>query len=108
MDTKSYGINLEELFVHATFGKKVDLRVAPVPEIVRVERDGRYIKTIILSVEYSGSIDDKPFTFNKYYSMTDDVPDNALRRILMANKRLKNDFEKLKEAGIEMNDRIAA
>jgi hypothetical protein len=94
---------LEILIVEATQGKKISLEAKPVREVVQLERDGQYVNTVILSIEYSGTIEDKPFTFRKDYSFADDAPEDALECLLIANNRLQVDYERLKEVGIEID-----
>jgi hypothetical protein len=93
---------LEELIVSAAAGHEVHLNARTVCEITSLERDGRDYATDVLSVEYSGRVDDQPFYFKKNYSFTDDVPQDAFESLLVANSRLKVDFERLREAGIEV------
>lgn len=92
---------LEELIVYAGQGKKISLHAKPVREVVRLEREGRDVNTVILSMEYSGVADDRPFSFKKNYSFVDDLPQYALGCLLIANNRLQMDVERLKDVGIK-------
>jgi len=94
---------LEELIVNAALGNTIVLHAKPVREVVKLERNGKYCDTVILSIEYSGSVDDKPFKFKKSYSFADDACQDALECLLIANSRLQVDFERLKEAGIKVD-----
>lgn len=94
---------LEALIIKATLGKKISLDAKPVREVVQVERDCEYVSTVILSMEYTGTVEDKPFRFKKDYSFGDDAPEDALECLLIANNRLQVDYERLKEVGIEIN-----
>ncbi|SPD75255.1 hypothetical protein PITCH_A50057 [uncultured Desulfobacterium sp.] len=101
MTSKSDRINmLEELIVYAGKGKNISLHAKPVREAVLLEREGREIKTVILSMEYSGFADDKPFRFKKNYSFVDDLPQYSLDCLMVANNRLQMDVERLKDVGI--------
>ncbi len=94
---------LEAIIVNASLGKKIDLDAKPVREDVQLERDGEYVDTVILAMEYSGAVDNKPFRFRKDYSFADDAPEDALECLLIANNRLQADYERLKEVGIEID-----
>ena len=94
---------LEELIVSATLGKKIYLNAKVVREVVKAERDSEYMETDILYMEYSGTVNDKPFKFKKSYLFADDASQNALESLLIANNRLHTDYERLKEAGIEID-----
>lgn len=94
---------LEVLIVEAALGKKISLHAKPVREVVQLERDGEYVNTVILSMEYRGTVEDKPFTFRKDYSFADDAPEDALECLLIANNRLQVDYERLKEVGVEID-----
>jgi hypothetical protein len=99
---KAYEIKmLEELMIKAGSGKRIDLHAKPVREIVQLERDGKYSETVILSIEYSGRVDDKAFKFKKSYSFADDAPQDALECLLIANSRLQVDLERLRKSGIQ-------
>ena len=101
---KSDQVNmLQVLIENAALGKQIDLHAKPVRETVQLERDGQEITTVILSMEYSGTLDDKPFKFKKNYSFADDAPQYALECLLIANNRLQMDYERLKDAGIEID-----
>jgi hypothetical protein len=94
---------LEAIILNARFGEKIDLTAKPVREVVQLERDGEYVDTVILSMEYSGTVEDKPFRFRKEYSFGDDEPEDALECLLIANNRLQVDYERLKEVGIQID-----
>ena len=104
-DTRSEEIKMiEELIEGVAVGKKVDLNAKPVREVVTFEQEGQGVDTLILSMEYSGSIDGKPFKFKKSYSFAEDTPQYALDCLLIANNRLQMDYDRLKEAGIPVKD----
>jgi len=100
-DLESVGM-LAELMEYAASGKKVDLEVKPGRKVVRFEQEGRQVDTVILSMEYSGAVDGKPFVFKKDYSFADDDAKYALDCLLIANNRLQLDYDRLKDAGIEV------
>lgn len=91
---------LEALIEEAASGKKIDLVGKPARKVVRFEREGRQVDTVILSMEYSGAVDGKPFAFKKDYSFADDEAQYALDCLLIANNRLQMDYDRLKDAGI--------
>ncbi len=97
-------IMLADLIEAAAAGKKVDLKASPTRDVVRFRREGQDVDTVILSMEYSGTIDGKPFAFKKNYSLTDDNVKYAVECLLTANNRLQMDYERLKEAGIKAED----
>ena len=92
---------LEALIAYAGLGKKIELRGRPVREIIRLERDGQEFDTVVLSMAYSGMVDDDHFELTKNYSFADDAPQYALECLLIANNRLQMDHERLRDAGIE-------
>ena len=61
---------------------------------------------VILSMEYSGTVDGKPFAFRKDYSFADDDAQYALDALLIANNRLQVDYDRLKEAGIAIEHEL--
>ena len=66
---KSDTINmLDVLIENAALGKRIDLHSKPVREVVQLERDGLEVNTVILSMRYSGKMDEEPFEFTKSYS----------------------------------------
>lgn len=93
-------IMLEILIDNAAEGKRIELSAEPVREVVKLERDGREVETVILSMQYSGTIEGNPFKFKKNYSFTEDEVRNALECLLTANNRLQTDYDRLKEAGV--------
>jgi hypothetical protein len=95
---------LAVLIDEATAGKKVVLDNKFVREVIKIEREGQPADTVILSVEYSGSVDGKPFEFKKNYSFTEDEVDYALECLLIANNRLQMDYDRLKAAGIAVKE----
>lgn len=97
---------LEVLIEDAASGKKVELQEKVAREIVRFEREGRKVDTVILSIDYSGSVDGKPFSFKKDYSFVDDDAQYALDCLLIANNRLQMDYDRLKDAGIEVEHEL--
>lgn len=97
---------LEALMEAAASGKKVDLEGKPARQVVRFEREGRQVDTVILSMEYSGTVDGKPFAFRKDYSFADDDAQYALDALLIANNRLQVDYDRLREAGIAIQHEL--
>jgi hypothetical protein len=91
---------LEALIEAAGSGKKVEIEGKPDRKVVRLEREGRQVDTVILSMAYSGTVDGKPFAFKKDYSFADDDAQYALDCLLSANTRLQVDYDRLKDAGI--------
>jgi len=91
---------LEALIEAAASGKKVDIEGKPDRKVVRIEREGRQVDTVILSMAYSGTVDGRPFAFRKDYSFADDDAQYALDCLLIANNRLQVDYDRLKNAGI--------
>jgi hypothetical protein len=54
-NTKSEEIRMLEVLIdNAASGKAVDLNAKPVREVVKLEREGHEVDTVILSMEYSG------------------------------------------------------
>ena len=94
---------LAELIDCALAGKKVVLNAKPMREIVKIERDGKEIDTVIVSMEYSGTVDSEPFKFKKEYSHATDETEYALDCLLIANNRLQIDHDRLKDGGVEVN-----
>lgn len=92
---------LEDLIKEANSGKKVDLKLNPSREIVRLVREGQEVDTVILSMEYSGEVDGKAFELKKDYSFAEDMTQYALESLLISNNRLQMDYDRLKEAGID-------
>lgn len=96
---------LETLIEKLSLTKKINLEAKPVREVVKLERDGQHVDTLILSMEYSGTVDDKPFKFKKNYSsFTEDSPQYALECLLIANNRLQMDYDRLEEAEIVLKE----
>jgi hypothetical protein len=91
---------LGALIEAAASGKKVEIEGKPDRKVVRLEREGRQVDTVILSMAYSGTVDGKPFAFKKDYSFADDDAQYALDCLLSANTRLQVDYDRLKDAGI--------
>ena len=106
MENVKYEIKmLETLIEKHSLGEKINLDAKPVREVVKLERDERHIDTLILSMEYSGTVDGKPFKFKKNYSsFTEDSPQYALECLLIANNRLQMDYDRLEEAGIVLKE----
>ena len=86
-DKESVGM-LAELMDYAGSGKKVDLEVKPGRKVVRFEQEGRQVDSVILFMEYSGSIDGEPFVFKKDYSFVDDDAHYALDCLLKVRRWL--------------------
>jgi len=95
---------LAVLIDEAASGKKVVLNTKFVREVIKIEREGQPADTIILSVEYSGTVDGNPFDFKKNYSFTEDEVDYALECLLIANNRLQMDYDRIKGAGIAVKE----
>ncbi len=95
---------LEALIENAASGKKVDVEAKPARKIVSLEREGRAVDTVILSMKYSGRVDGEPFAMEKNYSFADDGARYALDCLLIANNRLQMDYDRLKAAGIPIKE----
>ena len=93
---------LEALIDAAASGKKVEIEGKPDRKVVRLEREGRQVDSVMLSMAYSGTVDGKPFAFKKDYSFADDDAQYALDCLLSANNRLQVDYDRLMEAGIQI------
>ena len=91
---------LEALVEDAASGKKVDVEAKPTWKIVSLEREGRAVDAVILSMRYSGKVDGEPFVMEKDYSFADDDARYALDCLLIANNRLQMDYDRLRAAGI--------
>ncbi len=103
MVTKKFGeiAMLAELIDHAALGKKVDLKAKPVRDVIKLEQEGKIVDSVILSMEYSGTVDGEPFLFKKEYSHAHDETEYALGCLLIANNRLQIDYDRLKNGGID-------
>jgi hypothetical protein len=100
-NTLSQKVNMLQVLIEAAgSGKKVTLQGKPERKVARLEREGRQVDTVILSMAYSGTVDHTPFLFKKDYSFVDDDAQYALDCLLIANNRLLMDYDRLKEAGI--------
>lgn len=95
---------LAELIDCAAAGKNVELNAKPVRNKVELEREGEEREIIILSMEYSGTVDDKPFAFRKEYSHTYDVAEYCFDCLIIANNRLQIDYDRVKDGGIEIKE----
>lgn len=105
--TKSEEVKmLETLIEGAASGKKIDLQGKPARKVVRFGREGLEVDTVILSIDYSGSVDGEPFNFKKDYSFVDDDAQYALDSLLIANNRLQMDYDRLKDAGIAVEHEL--
>ncbi|OGP52081.1 MAG: hypothetical protein A2Y79_12315 [Deltaproteobacteria bacterium RBG_13_43_22] len=103
--TQSQPVNMLAVLINdAVKGKKVTLRTKFIGEVLRVQREGRPTDAIILSVEYSGKDDGKPFKLKKNYLFADDSVQHPLECLLIANNRLKMDYHRLKKAGIPVKE----
>ena len=91
---------LATLIDEAATGKKIVLNTKPIREVIKLKREGPYVDTVILSMEYSGTVNGEPFVFRKDYSLADDEAEYALECLLIANNRLQMDYERLEKAGI--------
>ena len=101
VSAQSQTVNMLAVLIdHAAAGKKVVLQTKLLREVIKIEREGQPAETVILSVEYSGTVDGNPFAFQKNYSFVDDSIRYALECLLIANNRLQMDYDRLKEAGI--------
>lgn len=93
---------LTELIDYAIGGKNVQLNAKPSRDIVTLKAEGKDIATIVISMEYSGMVNDKPFVFKKEYSHAYDETEHAFDSLLIANNRLQIDYDRLKDGGIEV------
>lgn len=104
-DTKSEGVKmLAALIDDAASGKNVELSAKTTREVVRLRRENQDVDTLFLSIEYSGTVDGKPFTFKKNYSFAEDEAQYALECLLVANNRLQMDYKRLQDAGIALKE----
>jgi hypothetical protein len=104
-DRESVGM-LAELLEYAARGEKVDLEAKPGRKVVRFEQEGRQVDTVILYMQYSGTVMGEPFSFKKDYSFADDDAKYALDCLLIANNRLQVDYDRLKDAGIAVKPEL--
>lgn len=95
-------IMLAELIDCAAAGKNVKLNTKPVRNDIQLERDGEKVEIIILSMEYTGTVDDKPFAFKKEYSHFYDLTEYCLDCLIVANNRLQIDYDRLEDGGVEV------
>jgi hypothetical protein len=104
MATKKIGeiAMIEELIDLAALGKKVDLKAKPCRDVIKLGQEGETIENVILSMEYSGTVDGEPFSFKKEYSHAYDESEYALDCLLIANNRLQVDYDRLKNGGIDV------
>lgn len=94
---------LDELIKEVAAGKKVSLHAKTSREVVRLEREGMQVDTVILSMEFNGIVEGDRFAFKKNYSFAGDDSKYALGCLLIANNRLQMDYDRLREAGIPVN-----
>jgi hypothetical protein len=103
--TNTQSVNmLAVLISDAVSGKKVTLKTKFLSEIIAIDRNGRPVDTNVLSVEYSGRVDGKPFKIKKNYLFAEDSVRHPLECILIANNRLQLDYNRLKKAGIAVKE----
>ena len=95
---------LAELIDDALKGKKVSLQTKFISEVITIQRNGRSVDTNVLSVEYSGRVDGKPFKIKKNYLFAEDNIRHPLECTLIANNRLQLDYSRLKKAGIKVKE----
>jgi hypothetical protein len=95
---------LAALINEAASGKKVSLKKKFLSEIITIERGGGPVDTNVLSVEYSGRVEGKPFKIKKNYLFSEDNIRHPLECILIANNRLQLDYNRLKKAGIAVKE----
>ncbi len=95
---------LAELINDAVKSKKVSLKTKFVSEIITIPRDGLSVDTNVLSVEYSGRVDGKPFKIKKNYLFAEDNIRHPLECTLIANNRLQLDYNRLTKAGIKVKE----
>jgi hypothetical protein len=95
---------LAELINDAVKGKKVSLKTKFLSEVITIPRDGLSVDTNVLSVEYSGRVDGKPFKIKKNYLFAEDNIRHPLECTLIANNRLQLDYNRLKKAGIKVKE----
>lgn len=91
---------LADLIREASAGKKIVLKTRFINEVIPVKREKLWIETNVLSVEYSGKIEGKPFKIKKNYLFSEDAVRNSLECLLIANNRLQMDYARLKKAGL--------
>jgi hypothetical protein len=103
--TQSQSVNMLAVLINdAVKGKKVSLKTKFLSEIITIQRSGRTLDTNVLSVEYSGRVDGKPFKIKKNYLFAEDSVRHPLECILIANNRLQLDYNRLKKAGITLKE----
>ncbi len=103
--TQSQSVNMLAVLINdAASGKKVSLKKKFLSEVITVERDGQPIDTNVLSVEFRGRVDGKPFKIKKNYLFSEDSVRHPLECILIANNRLQLDYNRLKKAGIAFKE----
>jgi len=95
---------LEELIKSAASGDNVEINAKPISEVFKLGHNGQRIDTVILSMEYTGTVAGNPFKFIKNYSFTDDEARYALECLLIANNRLQMDYERLNKGGISIKE----
>jgi hypothetical protein len=93
---------LADLIDLSLAGKKVDLKAKPLHDTVSVKQEDKVVDKVIISMEYSGAVEGRPFSFTKEYSHAEDDAQYALEALLIANNRLTIDFDRLKEARIDL------
>jgi len=111
-NTPAQKVNMLAVLIgEAASGKKVVLNTKFMREVIQsaflshdLEHEGPPVDTIILSVEYSGTIDGNPFEFKKNYSFAGVEVDHALEYLLIANNRLQVDYDRLRVAGIALKE----
>jgi hypothetical protein len=105
VSTQSQSVNMLAVLINdAVKGKKVSLKTKFLSEIITIQRNGRTLNTNVLSVEYSGRVDGKPFKIKKNYLFAEDSVRHPLECILIANNRLQLDYNRLKKAGITLKE----
>ncbi len=105
VSAQSHSVNmLAELINNAVKGQKLTIKTKFVSEIITIQRNGRPVDTNVLSVEYNGHMEGKPFKFKKNYLFAEDSVRHPLECILIANNRLQLDYNRLKKAGIKIKE----
>lgn len=91
---------LATLMEETVLDKKVVLNAKPMREVVKFKREDQDVDTVILFMDYSGTVNGEPFVFRKDYSFVYDEAEYALECLLVANNRLQMDYDRLEAAGI--------
>ena len=93
-------VNLKELGYDLDIGLSFDI----VP--VNFAHKNFEFQAYIFLCKYSGILNSKPFTFRKCYARgcPDNLCPHVSQAVMIANRYLKRDYQKLKNAGIELEE----